>query len=158
MTEHDFEVMRICVKAYLHHMRHIDDDIREIKLRIEQVKDRMKVCGIDYSKITVTTSTEGDTIGASIALLQELKSEFDDRIIHYQKLYEDAKDLCQPHFVGRYAIWMHEVERREWEYVGRVIGYEERQARRIADGGIRELYELMPEEYRRYSIPNAQPK
>lgn len=157
MTEHDLDVMRFCVKSYLSHMRLIKDDIREIEIRIREIKDRLGVMAVDYSKDAVSTSSDGDRIGEAIAHIEELQEELSVRIINYQNLLADAQDMCQPHYVGRYAMWLHEVEQREWEYVGRIIGYSERQTRTIAEGGLREIYELMPEEYRRYSIPNALP-
>lgn len=157
MVEHDFEVMRICVKSYLSHMRLIKDDMREIQLRIRDIKDRLDVMAVDYSKDSVSSSSDGDTIGTAIARIEELQQELSDRIINYQKLLSDAQDMCQPHFVGRYAMWLHEVEQKTWTYVARCIGYSESRTYDIAEAGIREIYYEMPEEYRRYSIPNALP-
>lgn len=157
MVEHDIEVMRICVKAYLNHMRFINDDIREIEIKIRQTKDRLDLMGVAYDKVSVSTSTIGDSIGEGIATLEQLTQEWAERIKKYEKLLDQAKSMCLPHYVGRYAMWLHEVECREWEYVGRIIGYSERQTRTIAESGMKEIYVLMPEEYRRYSIPNAMP-
>lgn len=155
MTEHDFEVMRECVKVYLSHMRSYWDDVREIELRIRSIRNRLDIMGVAYDKISVSTSTSGDTIGEGIATLEDLAGELEDRVTTYERLFQEAQDICQPRYVGRYAMWLHEVEGREWAYVGRIIGYEERQARRIADGGVREIYELMPREYQSQAIPAA---
>lgn len=157
MVEHDLEVMRFCVKSYLSHMRLIKDDIREIELRIKEIKERLGIMAVDYSKDNVSTSSDGDAIGKAIAKIEELRSELSSRIINYQSLLAEAQDLCQPHYVGRYAVWLHEVEQKTWTYVARCIGYSESRTYDIAEAGIREIYYAMPEEYRRYSIPNALP-
>lgn len=155
MTEHDLEVMRHCVKRYLGHMKHYYDDVREIELRIKSIENRLGILGVSFDKVNVSTSSEGDKIGSGLADIQELREELKDRLTAYELLFQEAQDICQPRYVGRYAMWLHEVESREWEYVGRIIGYSERQTRTVADGGVVEIYELMPEEYRRYSIPDA---
>lgn len=157
MVEHDFEVMRICVKSYLSHMRLIKDDIRELELRIREIKERLGVLAVDYSKENVSVSSDGDSIGKAIAKIEELQNELSERILNYQKLLANAQDLCQPHYLGRYAMWLHEVEQKTWTYVARCIGYSESRTYDIAEAGIREIYYEMPEEYRRYSIPNALP-
>lgn len=148
--------MKQCVYTYLSHIRSIYKDIREIEIRIRQIEDRIKFLGgVDYSKITVSTSTDGDAIGEALVTLDELRGELADRILKYQKLYEDAKDLCQPRYLGRYILWLRNVDKMPWIYVAQIVGYEVRQAQRIADGGIRELYDLMPREYQAQSIPDA---
>lgn len=157
MVEHDLNVMRICVKAYLSHMRLIKDDMREITLRIKEIEERLDVMAVDYSKDLVSSSLSNDQMGEAIARIDELKSELSARINNYQQLLFDAQDICQPHFVGRYAMWLHEVEQKTWTYVARVIGYSESRTYDIAEAGIREIYAEMPEEYRRHSIPNALP-
>lgn len=158
MPEHDLEVMRICVKAYLSHMRLIKDDIREIEIRIREIKERLGVMAVDYSKDMVSTTTPNDQMGAAIARIEELQAELSARIINYQRLLADAQDMCQPHYVGRYAVWLHEVEQKTWAYVARYIGYSESRTYDIAEAGIREIYHEMPEEYRRHAIPNALPQ
>lgn len=155
MTEHDLEVMRLCVKQYLGHMKHYYDDLREIEIRIRTIETRLGLLGVSYDGISVSVSIDGDQIGERLAEIYELRAELLDRMTAYERLFQDAQDICQPHHVGRYAVWLHEVEGRDWAYVGRIIGYEERQARRIADGGIREIYELMPREYQSQALPNA---
>lgn len=157
MVEHHYEVMRICVKSYLSHMRLIKDDIREIEIRIREIRDRLGIMAIDYSKDNVMSSTEGDTIGAAVAKIEELQKELSERILNYQHLLTEAQDMCQPHYVGRYAMWLHEVEQKTWTYVARCIGYSESRTYDIAEAGIKEIYYEMPEEYRRHSIPNALP-
>lgn len=156
MVEHHYETMKHCVYTYLSHIRTIYKDIREIEIRINQIRDRVRfLAGVDYSKITVSTSTDGDTIGEALATLDELQNELAERIIRYEHLYQDAKDLCAPRYMGRYILWLRNVDKLPWIYVAQIVGYEVRQAQRIAEGGIRELYVLMPREYQSQSIPDA---
>ena len=51
---------------------------------------------------------------------------------------------------------MHEVERMTWARIGFALGYSVAQVKRMADRGIMELYYMMPEEWRRDPIPNAE--
>lgn len=157
MADHDIETVKHCVNAYLRHMRHINDDIREVEMAIMDIENKMGLLGVSFDKPGVTASADGDKIGACLARLEELKDELACRINAYYGLYDQARLICQPRFVGRYALWLNKVEGKTWAYVGRMIGYTERHARTVAEGGYRDIYDEMPEEYRRYTIPNAQP-
>lgn len=156
LTEHDFEVIKGCVKKYLSHARHYKQDIEQIMMRIRSIEGRLDILGIAYDKTKVATSTEGDQIGEALGEIQELREELYDRMERYEMLFQEANDICQPREVCRYALWLHEVEGIDWVYVGQIIGYEERQARRKADEGYREIYSLMPREYQSNSIPDAE--
>lgn len=153
--EHDMYVMRACVTAWLDHIRRADAEIRELEARISDVRERLD--GLGASIDGAGGGSGGDRMADGVARIAELEDEWSARVSACYEEIERARDMCSPRHVGRYAMWLHVVEGRTWAYVGRVIGYSERQAKRIADGGARDLYALIPEEFRRDAFPNAAP-
>lgn len=156
--EHSFDVQCHCVKMYLQHMRYIHNDIAYIKDRIQDIQNSLILTGVDFDKHGSCPSSSPDKIPDGLIRLNELREELKDRLVSYAYLLEEARDLCEPHNIARWALWLHYVDGKDWASTGKIIGYSERYTRSIADAGIRELYMLMPEEYRRYTIPNAAPR
>lgn len=152
---HDIYVIRTAVARYLKHIKTMDDEIREIESRIRDIRSRLEGMGVSLDG--GRACGQSDKMGDGVARIMELEAEWSDRVVACHAEFNAARDMCDPHHVGRWAMWMHVVEGRTWAYVGRVIGYGERQARTIADGGARELYYLMPEQFRRDAFPNAAP-
>lgn len=153
--EHDIYVMRACVAAYLRHIRAMDAEMRDIERRIRDVRARMEGLGVRLDGSG--HGGGGDRMADGVAMIAELEAEWSDRVRSNRAEVERARDMCSPAYVGRRAVWLHVVEGLTWAHVGRVIGYSESQARRIADGGVRELYRIIPEEYRSATFPDAAP-
>lgn len=153
--DHDMYVMRACVTAWLDHVRRQDAEIRELESRIAEVRERLD--GLGASVEGGGRGSGGDRMAEGVARISELEGEWSARVAACMAEIERARDMCSPSHVGRHAMWLHVVEGRTWAYVGRAIGYSERQAKRIADGGCRDLYPLIPEEFRRATFPNAAP-
>lgn len=153
--DHDIFVMRACVASYLRYIKTMDDEIREIESRIRDVRSRLVSMGASFEGSR--SGGCGDRLGEGVARIMELEAEWSDRVSACYAEIAAAQDMCDPHHVGRWAMWMHVVEGRTWAYVGRVIGYSERQARTIGDAGARDLYRLIPETFRRDEFPNAAP-
>lgn len=153
--QHDMYVMRACVTAYLKHIKTMDDEIREVESRIRTVRSRLEGLGVSFDG--TRSGGGGDHLSDGVARIMELEAEWSARVESCYAEIASAQDMCDPHHVGRWAMWMHVVEGRTWAYVGRVIGYSEVQARRIGDGGTRELYYMIPETFRRDTFPNAAP-
>ena len=145
--DHDIFVMRACVASYLRHIKTMDDEIREIESRIRDVRARLVSMGASFE--CSRSGGCGDRLGKGVARIMELEAEWSDRVSACYEEIAAAQDMCDPHHVGRWAMWMH--------VVGRVIGYSERQARTIGDAGARDLYRLIPETFRRDEFPNAAP-
>ncbi len=155
MQDHDIHVMRECVTNYLKHVGRIESDIKQLETRIEDLRESMRGLAINLG--TSRGCSVSDRMADGVAKIIEYEREWNDRIVNDYDEFNAVRDMCDVHHVGRYAMWMRVVEGRTWEYIGSKIGYCERHARTIADGGVRELYPLIPEEYRRSTFPNAAP-
>ena len=68
-----------------------------------------------------------------------------------------ARALCRGSEDVR-AVWLHKVERATYSEIGRILGCSAMTARRRVAAGERMVYATMPEEWRRYAIPNAMPQ
>lgn len=152
--EHSLEVIRICVRAYMRHIRMINDDVRVIAERISEIRTTVELTGVSFDSQGSASST-GDKMADGVARLVQMSEEFSLAIDRLDSEYKTAFLWCQPENVGCYAVWLHDVEGMQWRIVGELTGYSEKHIPRIADKGYRELYDLIPEEYRRSSIPNA---
>lgn len=157
MVVHDIHTKRICVQAYLTYISTIDEQIRELEIRIRDIRQRLDLMGVSFDGDSVTT-TGGDRIADTVARIIDSEQEWCDRINLYHDEIQRVRDWCMPCHVGRWAMWLYTVERRSWAYVARIIGYSVRHTKRLADKGACELYELIPEQWRRDAIPNAMPQ
>lgn len=151
----DAFVARACVTSYLRRVRAMDDEIRETEERIRAARERLEAVGAAGGG--PGSGARGDRIGDGVARVMELEREWSERVSANLAEIAAAQDMCSPRHPGRWAMWMHVVERRTWAGVGAAMGYSAVQARRIADAGARELYRLIPEQYRRDEFPNAAP-
>lgn len=154
--KHNLEVQRICVRAYLLHIRQLDTEMRDIENRVTELRSRLEPMGVSFDK-NGSISGVTDTMADGIIKLQELQAKWNQKVIENHDEIQYARDMCSPQYLGRHILWLHYVCRAPWSQIGRIVGYSERQARNIAIGGIPEIYELMPKQWQTISIPNAQP-
>lgn len=156
--EHNFEVQRYCVIKYLSKIRYIDEDLKHVRDRISEIEQSLVLSGVSYDKIGSAPSTTGDKIPDGILRLMDKREELQMKLSLHFGLLDEARELCPPSNRPRWCLWLHYVDGYDWSSVGKKLGYSERHTRLMACTGIREIYELMPEEFRRYTIPNAAPE
>lgn len=154
--EHSFDVMKHCVMAYVRYAASLDASMRDIEEDIARQNARLDLMGVSIGEGGATSNR--DALPDGVIKLMELREKWSNEYARYADDLEQARELCERTHVNRRAAWLHFAERRTWAEVGRAIGYSERNAMRIAETGIRELYVLMPEEWRRDPIPNAAPR
>lgn len=152
---HDYEVMRYCVTDYMRYVRSLGETMRAIESDIAYQQARLNLMGVSYESVGCSGPSR-DALPDGICKLLELRDRWSDEYAHCADDLEYARVLCKPGNVNRRAVWLHEVERMTWADVGMEIGYGERQAKRLAERGFIELYYMIPEEWRRDPIPNAQ--
>ena len=157
LLQHDPVVMRICVYKYLEHLGLLNDDIREIESRIRSIRSSIELKAVNLTGLP-GGSSDGDTLGAAIASLEEIESDYLRAIEELKGDYEKTFKFCLPSCPERYALWLHKVEGKTWEYIGRVIGFSTSQTKRMGYSAIPELYSFMPDKYTRIAIPDAIPK
>lgn len=156
--EHAFDVQRHCVIRFLEHVKLIDEDITHTRERITELEQMLTLSGVSFDKVGSAPSTSGDKIPDGIIKLMDKRDELTTKLtLHFETL-DLAHELCQPSNRPRWCLWLHYVKGYDWASVGRMLNYSERHVRLMSCTGIRELYPLIPEVYRRYTIPNAAPR
>lgn len=153
--EHSPEVVKLCVKAYLRHVRELRSEMLSVEHLIEETKGRLGVMGVTFDKQGRSSVAGDDAIPAGIARVEELRQQWLELAESNQAEVEVAAAICSRRHVGRWAMWQNVVMRRTWADVGRELGYSESHARDIGAAGAREIYALMPEHWRRATIPNS---
>lgn len=149
------DVMHFCVKSYLL-------DIKGSKNELERVLERYEklngcIAGIDYSKkigggVTSTNSTTEDKLVARM----EAYDEYKDVLDQVRAKIEYARYLIGKTPYG-YLLWAHYIYDAKWKTLSLRERVNERTMRRWKSEAIETLYCIMPEQYRRYTIPNATP-
>lgn len=157
MACHDYEMMKICVTAYLRYVREIDSALTSIAEDIVRIEARLELMGVSLETAGPAVA-RSDRLPDGLAKAAELRDEWEGAMARHADELAEAKRLCRPTEGRRHVLWLHHVERLTWDAVGRRVGYSSAQARRMAEAGTRELYALMPERWRREPIPNAAPR
>lgn len=148
--------MKHCVEAYLSEIRGKRDDMRDLEWRIDELRSSMD--GLSSMSDGAIGGGASDPMASGLAALDALQAQWSDVAEAYAGDIAQATAICSPSMPERHAIWLHTVERMTWAQVARRLGYSEVHVRKnLAVVGIAEIYAEMPEEYRRYSIPNAAP-
>lgn len=154
--EHDKDVMRYCVESYLGRIRDERADLEGLRWRIADLRELLRGTASPSSGPAQAGGVR-DRMAEGLSRLEALEDEWAEKASRYAGDVEEAVEICAPRHLGRYALYLHIVERMTWQQVGRRINYCDRTARTIAyRSGIPEIYEAMPEAARRDPIPNAQ--
>lgn len=152
---HSYEVQKYCVEEYLRYVRSLEATMEAIESDIAKQNARLDLMGISYGGIGSTPSC--DAMPEGLIKLFELRDRWSEEYSTYSHDLEYARELCRPIYENRYMLWVHYVEGKTWSQVARATCFSERQVRNKGMSGIVELYYVMPEEWRRYAIPNAAP-
>ena len=150
---HHSEVMRYCVKEYLKDIKGRKNELERVTERFLAVSETLG--GVDYSKkLGVDVSSDNN---------------FDDRVIARIEAYQDYLDVLEQ--VGDYIneakqliaridhgsiLWLHYADGVKWQTIALRAKVDARTVRRWRERATEALYRSMPEEYRRYTIPDAQ--
>ena len=144
-----FEVVRHCTEAYIADMKGIYNEIERVNERIETLSEPLK--GVDYSKMLgISSSCKGERLTNLIDALESLEQS----ITSIEQEFNYFTALLDTLEFGAY-IWQHYFYGLSWN----VIALRE-QVTRMAiwkrkEQTLRDLYSIMPEQYRRFTIPNA---
>lgn len=153
---HAYDVQKHCVEEYLRYVRSLEASMEAIESDIARQNARLDLMGIPYG--AVPSAPSPDALPDGIARLCELRERWSEEYCAYSGDLERARELCRPVHENRNILWKYYIEGQTWDGIARKKVYSERQVRRNAASGVTELYYLMPEEWRRYSIPNAAPQ
>ena len=150
------DVMKFCVKYYLKDIKGAQNELERALERYLKISDVLS--GIDYStNLGIDTSPTVGAMDAQLIARSEAFEAYTDTVAQVQSKIEQAKALIAKTPYG-YLLWAHYIHGTKWS----VLALRERvhvsTMRRWQAQAIETLYRIMPEEYRRYSIPNAEPK
>ena len=68
--EHSPEVVKLCVKAYLRHVRGLRSEMLSVEQLIEETKGRLGVMGVTFDKQGRSSVAGDDAIPAGIARVE----------------------------------------------------------------------------------------
>lgn len=153
---HHPDVKRICAKSYLAYVRELNKRIETLREDIERMQSLMLPSGIDYSSIP-SSGGSGDAIGNGIAKLQDMIADYATELAEYVEQGRIAKGVFEQLSNPRAgtALLKYCMQGKTWEQVCVEVGYSYRRMMQIKNEAILEVYDLMPEEWRNQSIPNA---
>lgn len=147
------DVQKICVLNYLAEMKHLSETLSEIDEQIEKQTSKLEGLSLSYSGMPGSPNANTDKLSNGVALLIELREGWDAAYYSYARELEHARLLCLPIYPERYLLWLHFVEGLTWRKVGEKVGYSPDHAQKLSHKGYEQLYQLMPERFRR--LPKA---
>lgn len=155
--EHHPDVKKHCAKAYLDYVRSLSQRIQSLQENIERQKTLMLPSGINYTE-SVSQSTSGDNLENGVIKLHELIAEYCTELSEYVEQQHIAHDvfnaLSKPEYNS--ALTHYYLLGKSWEQVCVEMGYTWQGMMSLRKKAIQEVYDYMPEEWRRYSIPKAE--
>ena len=105
------------------------------------------------------SSFAGDSLGDGAAALIDMKRELAQNEAEEGPFIANAIELCRKAGIEGRAMYMRYVLGLSWGQVARRVGYSDSHVKGyMQDKAAMELYPKIPEEYRRYTFPNAAPK
>lgn len=153
--DHAFEVMKICVVAYLLRIRESSNRAEYIREQIRRIESSITLRAQSYSE-KLTGGSYADMTPETIEKLHQLRNELNDQISQSIDDFKIAFEICRD-FQCRWAVWLHIVEGMTWEQIGNKLYMHKDTAYKLANQGYIEIYELMPEIEKNINIPNALP-
>ena len=152
---HDPEVRRICATAYLEHVRSLKARIDSLREEIEPLRE-MAGTTMDYRE-RVSGSSNPKAFEDAVIRLQELIADFLTEMAGYveeQRIAHDVmRRLSRPEYAR--ALTAHYLTGKTWERCCVDMGYTWDGMMSLRRKAVQEVYDLMPEEWRRSAIPNA---
>lgn len=153
--QHDQEVRRICATAYLEHVRSLKTRIDSLQEEIDPLRD-MVGTATDYRE-KVSKSGNPKSFEDAIIRLQELIADFLTEMAGYVEEQRIAHDvmhrLSRPEYAR--ALTAYYLSGKTWEMCCVDMGYTWNGMMSLRRKAIQEVYDLMPETFRREPIPNA---
>lgn len=156
--EHDPDVMRVCVINYLEEVKRRQSMLNWSREALDDARR-----GMDALKAP-TIGCEADVPGyrdktfEAYSILVDKREEYADQIIQNFSFLRFASSICSKADPARYVCYRHWVDDLPWSDIAPEIGYSVGHIKtNIVPLGIKQIYELMPGEFRSQDFPDAQP-
>lgn len=151
----DFEVIRYCTECYLKEVKTSRDRLLR-SLDAFSLNKSNHIRGVDYSCFKTHSVAFGEfESDRFLAKKQKAEENLTDRLYESWELLGNFKTTINNLECGD-IIWSHYIEGQSMRNIAKIRGISKSEAFRRRDKALAELYRLMPEEYRRYTVPNAQ--
>lgn len=153
---HSDEVKRICAEAYMSYVRSLALRVDFLQKEIETKKSELLPGAISLKEY-VSTSTDVDAIESAICDLQELIAEYVTELAGYIDEQKVAHGVlcCLENPMHMLALHAYYLNGKTWEQVCVDLGYSWAGMMKLRKQALCEVYDLMPESWRRDPIPNA---
>ena len=154
--QHNFEVMKFCVNEYLSKVKYADTIIRQAREDLEQARAALRLCAVDYTAeyIKAYPVAGDDALNRKIHKLQMMESQYTEKLDFYGGLKAQALDICTLSD-QRMCVWYRRIENLKDAEIAKKYACSTATVRRWIVEGYQNIYYLMPEEYRRQSIPDC---
>lgn len=154
--DHHPEVKSICAKAYLDYVRSLTSRIDTLQESIEQQRSVLLPQGINYRE-AVSQTSDIDALEKGIVQLQEMISDYCTELQEFVEQQRVAKCVLDRLSRHEYAIALTKyfLQGKTWEQVCVDMDYSYRGMMKLKRAALPEVYDLMPEQWRREPIPNA---
>ena len=143
------DVVRHCTEAYIADMKGIYSEIEQVNERIETLSEPLN--GINYADMLgVMTSCKGERETERIEALESLTesiASIESEFNHFTSLLDTLEH-------GAYIL-QHYFYGLSWNVIALRECIDRTTCWRRKNATMQGLYAIMPEEYRRYTIPNA---
>ena len=154
--EHDEEVKRHCATAYLEYIRALVVRIRSLQDEIEEKRALLEPSRSLYRE-AVSRSLATDAFENGIIGLQELIARFCVELAEYVEQQALAHEVLHSLSRAEYtaALTGYYVQGKSWDRVCADMDYTRDGMMKLRRRAILEVYDFMPESWRRDSIPNS---
>ena len=153
--EHDPFVRNHCATEYLNDLKGMMAKMDFIREDIELLRD-VGTTTMDYHE-RVSSSPNPKAFEDRMLRLKEKEDEWDEELEEFLEKIDVAHGvfLSMDNRDGARALKMHYMMGKTWEMVCVEMGYSYGGMMKLRRRAIDEGYDIMPEEWRRNSIPNA---
>ena len=151
---HDIEVKRECVAAYLGHIRELDEERMKLEETMQRLESSLSLGAIRYSDMPKAHDGD-DKLAEGVAKLLELRAQWASIALDAYREHGVAMAYCFA-TIPRRICWMYYEEHTQIKTIAIRMTYDRKTIMRKRDAGVEEIYEWMPEEWRRV-LPSAQP-
>lgn len=145
------EALEYHVMVYLGEMRRRIRDIDALQWRIDDLENRAAgLKGVQYKPDPANPNVNADSILNCLAQLEEVQMRLGEEIALNLCEINQAWELCRPKISEeRHILWLHYVQGMPWKKIAYALHVSDSTLFRMRRIGIEELYDAMPEEWRR---------
>jgi hypothetical protein len=154
---HSADVRVICAAEYLKHIRSIGHRIAAIREEIDEQRSFVELTGISLNE-RVSTASSIDKQERAVIELRELIDDYVNELLIYVEEQKDAHSRLQKmeNTIYSQVLTKYYLVGKSWEQICVEMSYSWQGLMTLRRKALQAFYDYIPEEYRRYTIPNAQ--